>query len=55
LGLGLLHFLWVVRADLKEWSVYAAIGVFLLALRIPALERRIPRLVTRKAAPATKA
>ncbi|CAI8768685.1 protein-L-methionine sulfoxide reductase heme-binding subunit MsrQ [Pseudomonas donghuensis] len=55
LGLGLLHFLWVVRADLKEWSVYAAIGVFLLALRIPALGRRIPRLVTRKAAPATKA
>ncbi|WP_327438903.1 protein-methionine-sulfoxide reductase heme-binding subunit MsrQ [Pseudomonas donghuensis] len=55
LGLGLLHFLWVVRADLKEWSVYAAVGVFLLALRIPALERRIPRLITRKAASATKA
>ncbi|CAK9887473.1 MULTISPECIES: protein-methionine-sulfoxide reductase heme-binding subunit MsrQ [Pseudomonas] len=51
LGLGLLHFLWVVRADLKEWSIYAAIGLFLLALRIPALERRIPRLVTRKTPP----
>ncbi|KJK15898.1 protein-methionine-sulfoxide reductase heme-binding subunit MsrQ [Pseudomonas sp. NPDC087612] len=51
LGLGLLHFLWVVRADLKEWSIYAVIGLFLLALRIPALERRIPRLVTRKTPP----
>ncbi|WP_433885340.1 protein-methionine-sulfoxide reductase heme-binding subunit MsrQ [Pseudomonas vranovensis] len=51
LGLGLLHFLWVVRADLKEWSIYAVIGLFLLALRIPALERRIPRLVTRKTQP----
>ncbi|MGF6592992.1 protein-methionine-sulfoxide reductase heme-binding subunit MsrQ [Pseudomonas sp. 2835] len=51
LGLGLLHFLWVVRADLKEWSIYAVVGLFLLALRIPALERRIPRLVTRKAPP----
>ncbi|WP_207238340.1 MULTISPECIES: protein-methionine-sulfoxide reductase heme-binding subunit MsrQ, partial [unclassified Pseudomonas] len=26
LGLGLLHFLWIVRSDLKEWAVYAAIG-----------------------------
>ncbi|QVM97499.1 protein-methionine-sulfoxide reductase heme-binding subunit MsrQ [Pseudomonas sp. SORT22] len=51
LGLGLLHFLWVVRADLKEWSIYAVMGLFLLALRIPALERRIPRLVTRKTPP----
>ncbi|ROL76824.1 protein-methionine-sulfoxide reductase heme-binding subunit MsrQ [Pseudomonas vranovensis] len=51
LGLGLLHFLWVVRADLKEWSIYAVIGLFLLALRIPVLERRIPRLVTRKTPP----
>lgn len=55
LGLGLLHFLWVVRADLKEWVIYAAIGLFLLALRIPALERRIPRLAVRKTAPVTKA
>ncbi|MCE5983938.1 protein-methionine-sulfoxide reductase heme-binding subunit MsrQ [Pseudomonas sp. LF19] len=51
LGLGLLHFLWVVRADLKEWVIYAAIGLFLLALRIPALERRIPRLAVRKTPP----
>ncbi|MDN7141686.1 protein-methionine-sulfoxide reductase heme-binding subunit MsrQ [Pseudomonas sp. JQ170] len=55
LVLGLLHFLWIVRADLKEWAVYAAIGAFLLALRIPLLARRIPRLANSKATPATKA
>ena len=55
LALGLLHFLWIVRADLKEWAVYASVGAFLLALRIPLIAQRIPRLVSRKAAPATKA
>lgn len=39
LGLGLLHFLWIVRSDLKEWAVYAAIGGFLLVLRIPPVWR----------------
>ncbi|MDF2643714.1 MAG: putative sulfite oxidase subunit YedZ [Pseudomonas sp.] len=43
LGLGLLHMFWIVRADLKEWSLYAVIGVLLLGLRIPAIARRIPR------------
>ncbi|QXH55985.1 protein-methionine-sulfoxide reductase heme-binding subunit MsrQ [Pseudomonas maumuensis] len=47
LGLGLLHFLWIVRSDLKEWAVYAAIGVFLLVLRIPPVWRRVPRLAGR--------
>lgn len=47
LGLGLLHFLWIVRSDLKEWAVYAAIGVILLVLRIPPVWRRVPRLVGR--------
>jgi len=47
LGLGQLHFLWIVRSDLKEWAVYAAIGVFLLVLRIPPVWRRVPRLVGR--------
>ncbi|MGY2224000.1 protein-methionine-sulfoxide reductase heme-binding subunit MsrQ [Pseudomonas gingeri] len=51
LGLGLLHMLWIVRADLKEWTVYASIGALLLVLRIPALARRIPRLVAKKPAP----
>ena len=45
LGLGLLHMFWIVRADLKEWALYAAIGAGLLLLRIPVIARRIPRLV----------
>ena len=47
-GLGLLHMLWIVRADLKEWSIYAFIGVCLLALRIPLVKSRIPRLCKKK-------
>jgi sulfoxide reductase heme-binding subunit YedZ len=26
LVLGLLHMLWIVRADLREWAIYAAVG-----------------------------
>ena len=44
LGLGLLHMFWIVRADLKEWSVYAGVGILLLLLRIPSVEERIPLL-----------
>lgn len=44
LPLALLHMLWIVRADLQEWTVYAVIGAALLVLRIPALMRRIPRV-----------
>ncbi|MDH0302512.1 MULTISPECIES: protein-methionine-sulfoxide reductase heme-binding subunit MsrQ [unclassified Pseudomonas] len=45
LGLGLLHFLWIVRSDLKEWAIYAGIGAVLLVMRIPSVWRRVPRLV----------
>ncbi|MFP3679647.1 protein-methionine-sulfoxide reductase heme-binding subunit MsrQ [Pseudomonas sp. SIMBA_041] len=55
LGLGLLHMLWVVRADLKEWALYASIGALLLVLRVPAVARRIPRLVAKKAPSVRKA
>ncbi|CAD5203483.1 protein-methionine-sulfoxide reductase heme-binding subunit MsrQ [Pseudomonas sp. FEN] len=48
LGLGLLHMLWIVRADLKEWTVYASIGALLVVLRIPVVARRIPRLMAKK-------
>ena len=48
LGLGLLHMLWIVRADLKEWAVYASIGALLLVLRLPPVARRIPRLIAKK-------
>ncbi|VVP60194.1 Sulfoxide reductase heme-binding subunit YedZ [Pseudomonas fluorescens] len=55
LGLGLLHMLWIVRADLKEWAIYASIGALLLVLRLPPVARRIPRLITKKTPSARKA
>ncbi|MGV8917786.1 MAG: protein-methionine-sulfoxide reductase heme-binding subunit MsrQ [Pseudomonas sp.] len=54
-GLGLLHMFWIVRADLKEWAIYAVIGVVLLSLRIPSIARRIPRLKRSKSPVVTKA
>jgi sulfoxide reductase heme-binding subunit YedZ len=54
LCLGLLHMLWIVRADLKEWAIYAFIGALLLALRLPPLMRRIPRLMAKKPSSAEK-
>ena len=54
LGLGLLHMLWIVRADLKEWAIYAGLGALLLLLRVPVIARRIPRRVYRKPAAAKK-
>lgn len=44
LALGLLHMFWIVRADLKEWSLYAVIGALLLLLRVPVIAGRIPRI-----------
>lgn len=55
LVLGLLHMLWIVRADLKEWVIYASIGALLLLLRLPPLARRIPRLTAKKGSSAKKA
>ena len=54
LALGLLHFLWIVRADLKEWTVYAAVGGLLLLLRVPFIARRTPRLMGRTRPVVTK-
>jgi sulfoxide reductase heme-binding subunit YedZ len=47
LGLGVLHFLWIVRSDLKEWAIYAGIAGLLMVLRIPPVWRRVPRLFGR--------
>lgn len=55
LGLGLLHMLWIVRADLKEWAIYASIGALLIVLRLPPVARRIPRLTAKKTPSARKA
>ncbi|WP_110654819.1 protein-methionine-sulfoxide reductase heme-binding subunit MsrQ [Salinicola halimionae] len=43
LGLGLLHFLWVVRADMEQWVLYAAVGALLMILRIPPIARQLPK------------
>jgi len=44
LGLILLHFFWVVRADLGEWAMYAAIAALVMATRLPPVARSLPRL-----------
>lgn len=43
LALVLLHMLWVVRADLEEWLVYAVVGLVLMVVRIPAVMSLVSR------------
>ncbi|MCY1289611.1 Protein-methionine-sulfoxide reductase heme-binding subunit MsrQ [compost metagenome] len=54
LCLVLLHMLWVVRADLGEWAVYAAIGAGLLLLRTPPITACLSRLHSSSVANMTK-
>lgn len=45
--LALVHMLWVVRADLREWALYALVGGMLLLMRVPVIASwlmRLPRL-----------
>ncbi|OJA06922.1 protein-methionine-sulfoxide reductase heme-binding subunit MsrQ [Halomonas sp. QHL1] len=44
LGLVLLHFFWVVRADMQEWAMYAAIAALIMATRLPPIARTLPKL-----------
>lgn len=44
LALVLLHMLWVVRADIEEWLIYALVGAFLMMLRIPGVVAGVKRL-----------
>ncbi|WP_394423690.1 protein-methionine-sulfoxide reductase heme-binding subunit MsrQ [Vreelandella stevensii] len=44
LALVLLHFFWVVRADLREWAVYAAVSALIMATRLPPVARTLPKL-----------
>lgn len=44
LGLVLLHFFWVVRADMQEWAMYAAIATLIMATRLPPVARSLPKL-----------
>lgn len=41
--LALLHMLWVVRADLREWLAYALIGGALLAMRFSVVAKALQR------------
>lgn len=43
LGLALLHFLWVVRADWAEWGLYAGAGALLMLCRVPLVARSLKR------------
>jgi sulfoxide reductase heme-binding subunit YedZ len=36
-GLGVLHFIWLVKSDLRDPLIFAAVFALLMALRIPAL------------------
>lgn len=45
--LAVLHYLWLVKSDIREPLVYAAIVVLLLALRLPAIRRAISRTRSR--------
>ncbi|HEX6039258.1 protein-methionine-sulfoxide reductase heme-binding subunit MsrQ [Longimicrobium sp.] len=36
-GLGVLHFIWLVKSDLREPLIFAAVFALLMALRLPAL------------------
>lgn len=49
----LVHMLWVVRADLEEWLIYALIGAGLLLMRIPVIARWLPAIRGRLALSAT--
>jgi sulfoxide reductase heme-binding subunit YedZ len=40
---GVLHFLWLVKADLREPLVYAAVLALLLVARVPTVSRRLGR------------
>jgi sulfoxide reductase heme-binding subunit YedZ len=46
LALVLLHMLWVVRADIEEWLIYAAFAAFLMVLRIPGVLARLNRWIS---------
>jgi methionine sulfoxide reductase heme-binding subunit len=43
-GLAVLHFIWRVKADLREPLVYAAILAVLLLLRLPVVKQRLTAL-----------
>ncbi|RKR06400.1 ferric reductase like protein [Kushneria sinocarnis] len=51
LALILLHFFWIVRADLGQWGGYALAATTLMLLRLPPVSRRLSRLGRRRPTP----
>lgn len=43
----LIHMLWVVRSDAGRWSLYTAIAVVLLSMRLPVVQKRLVLLQAR--------
>lgn len=41
-GLGVLHFIWLVKSDLRDPLIFAAVFALLMVLRLPALAGRRP-------------
>jgi sulfoxide reductase heme-binding subunit YedZ len=41
-GLGVLHFIWLVKSDLRDPLIFAAVFALLMVLRVPALAGRKP-------------
>lgn len=52
-GLVVLHFLWLVKADLREPLIYAAIYLLLIVARLPSVSRRLPAWRTGRRVAAT--
>lgn len=50
-GLGLLHFLWLVKKDISEPLIYIAVFAVLMALRLPGIQTRLTRDHARMTAP----
>ncbi len=48
--LGVLHFVWLVKADLREPAIYALVLAALLAVRLPASRRKEKAKVSRQTA-----
>lgn len=46
-ALGVLHFLWLVKADVRQPLIYAALLAVLLLLRLPLFQRRRSRATSR--------
>jgi sulfoxide reductase heme-binding subunit YedZ len=42
--LGALHYIWLVKSDIREPLIYAGVIIFLLVLRVPVVRKKVTRL-----------